>query len=72
MYNASKGASVPMTTIIAPNGDSLGSTFIDADEYAIQMRRKGWIATVLGDKVYAKPGKLLAAHMRQAVEQAGI
>jgi len=59
-----------MTTIIAPNGDSVGSTFLKPEEYAADARRRGWEAMVQGNRVYLIPGKMLAAHIRQAEEQA--
>ena len=44
-----------MTTIIAPNGDAVGGTFVKPEEYAAEARRRGWQATVLGNKVYLQP-----------------
>ena len=43
-----------MTIIIAPNGDIVGSTFVQPDTYAAEARRQGWLATVYGDRVYLR------------------
>lgn len=55
-----------MTTIIAPNGDVVGSTFVSPEEYAADAQRRGWIASVLGDRVYLRPGKMLSDHVAEA------
>lgn len=61
-----------MTTIIAPNGDAVGSTFVKPEEYASEARRRGWVATVAGDRVYIHPGFKLAAHIEAAEREAGL
>jgi hypothetical protein len=61
-----------MTTIIAPNGDSVGTTFQTPDEYATEARRRGWIATVLGSYVYLRPGKMLSDHIEEAKRSVGL
>lgn len=61
-----------MTTIIAPNGDAVGTTFQKPDEVARNARARGWVATVYGERVYIQPSKPLAAHIEQAERQAGI
>lgn len=61
-----------MTTIIAPTGEAIGSTMMNAADYAASMRRKGWEASVLGDRVYVIPGKQLAERIAAAERQAGL
>lgn len=57
-----------MTTIIAPSGEAVGTTFCKPEEYAADARRRGWLAAVHGERVYLQPGKVLAAHIRAAEE----
>lgn len=61
-----------MTTIIAPNGDAVGSTFVKPEEYAADARKRGWLAQVAGNRVYIRPGFKLAAHIEAAEREAGL
>ena len=59
-----------MTTIIAPSGEAVGSTFLKPKDYAAQAQRRGWEVAIVGERVYLAMSKKFEAHLAQAMEQA--